>query len=88
MDGCASTGTLGLSITIVSVEKELGSKSKGDNGRTEASAGGGGVRPLVCAFSPAIVGTTDGNGDMEGSREWWPSDDELSGFAMRNPPRD
>jgi len=35
-----------------------------------------------------LVGMEDGSGDIEGSRECCPSEDALSGLAIRKPPRD
>ena len=91
-DGACSKG-LGLrSVRIVSVEKDFGSKPKGDAVRIKPLVGreGNGWMDLS-SWMPPNVTFDDERGDKEGSLLGTSLSDggeALSGFAIRRPPSD
>ena len=90
---CLSTGLWRGSGVIASEEKDFGSKPRGDGDRMKPLAGRDGARWPDRSSSESPMAVCDPeSGDTEGAPAGRPSledpGDEVSGFAMRSPPRD
>lgn len=90
--GACSNGLGFRSVGIVSVEKDFGSKPRGDAVRMKPLVGRDGKGWLVCSSLGPPTETLDGeSGDGEASRlgtSFIDGGDALSGFAIRRPPSD